>query len=279
MKKMIIPAILILLIALGAALFFAYKKKAKTHELILYGNVDVRQVDIGFRVAGKVAELMFEEGDCVEKGALMAVLDRSPYDSQISQAEANLASIKVNLDNANLVLNRRCQAVEFGGVSCEDLDNAQASTAELIANLSAAEAAAKIALDNMSYTEVRAPTDGIILSRIREPGTVVNPAEPVYTLSVTSPVWIRAYVDETDLGKIYYGMKAEIHTDSGKVYNGKIGFISPVAEFTPKTVETAKLRTDLVYRLRVYADNPDHFLKQGMPVTVKLHLQNEEKCE
>ncbi len=279
MKKMIIPAILILLIALGAALFFAYKKEVKTHELVLYGNVDVRQVDIGFRVAGRVAELKFEEGDCVEKGALMAVLDRSPYDSQISQAEANLASIKVNLDNANLVLNRRCQAVGFGGVSCEDLDNAQASSAQLIANLSAAEAAVKIALDNMSYTEVRAPTDGIILSRIREPGTVVNPSEPVYTLSVTSPVWIRAYVDETDLGKIYYGMKAEIHTDSGKVYHGQIGFISPVAEFTPKTVETAKLRTDLVYRLRVYADNPDHFLKQGMPVTVKLHLQNEEKCE
>ncbi|MBS0629367.1 MAG: efflux RND transporter periplasmic adaptor subunit [Verrucomicrobia bacterium] len=279
MKKIIIPVILVLLVALAVGIFFAYKKEKKSNELVLFGNVDVRQVDISFRVPGKVAQLMFEEGDCVEKGALMAVLDKAPYDSEISQAEANVASIKANLENANILLSRRYQAVGFGGVSCEDLNNAQASSAQLLANLNAAEAALRIALDNMSFTEVRAPTDGIILTRIREPGTVVSPSEPVYTLSVTSPVWIRAFVDETALGKIFYGMKAEIHTDSGKVYQGQIGFISPVAEFTPKTVETAKLRTDLVYRLRVYADNPDHFLKQGMPVTVKLRLDTEEQCD
>lgn len=273
MKRIIIPVIIILLIVLGIGLYFALKKETKTDELVLFGNVDVRQVDIGFRVPGKVAQLYFEEGDFVQKDALMAVLDKTPYDSQLAQAQANMDSVKANLQNANILLSRQSQAVGFGGVSRQDVDNTKTSSTQFQANLSSAEAALNIALDNMNYTEVRAPTDGVILSRIREPGSVVNVAEPVYTLSVSSPVWIRAYVDETQLGEIFYGMKADITTDSGKVYKGQIGFISPVAEFTPKTVETAQLRTDLVYRLRVYADNPDHFLKQGMPVTVKLHQE------
>ena len=98
---------------------------------------------------------------------------------------------------------------------------------------------------------------------------------PFNTLSLISPIWIRAYVNEAQLGDIYPNMPADIYTDrrDGKVYHGHIGFISPVAEFTPKTVETTNLRTDLVYRLRIIADNPDEGLRQGMPVTVKLPLR------
>jgi HlyD family secretion protein len=94
----------------------------------------------------------------------------------------------------------------------------------------------------------------------------------VATLSLNDPVWIRAYVPEPDLGKIWPGMPAEIFTDTRPEhpYKGQVGFISPEAEFTPKNVETPRLRTDLVFRLRVVADNPDEGLRQGMPVTVKL---------
>ena len=242
----------------------------KTKGLTIYGNVDVRQVDISFRVSGRIAKLFYEEGDFVPAGCLLAILDKTPYDSQIMQAKSNIASIKASLENAEALLKRRLQAVAVGGVSQQDVDDALASKNELMGNLHAAEASLAIAIDNMNYTEVFAPTDGIILSRIREPGTVINPSDPVYTLSVISPVWIRAYIDEPKLGLIHYGMEAEIMTDSGKSYIGQVGFISPVAEFTPKTVETAQLRTDLVYRLRIYAKNPDRYLKQGMPVTVKL---------
>jgi HlyD family secretion protein len=277
MKRIVIVlSSLAVLIAIAVGLYYLLRERPNPNELVLYGNVDVRQVDIGFRVAGRVAEIYFEEGDFVRQGSLMAVLDKSPYNSQIAQASANVESVKANLENAEILLNRRIQAVGIGGVSQEDVDNAQASRNELLANFYAAEAALSIANDNMNYTEVYAPTDGIILSRIREPGTVVNPADPVYTLSVSSPVWIRAYVDEPHLGSIYYGMKAEITTDSEEIYTGQIGFISPVAEFTPKTVETTQLRTDLVYRLRVYAENPDCYLKQGMPVTVKLQIEKKK---
>ena len=285
-KKIIISIALIALligIMILGILFFVRVEKNHRH-LTLYGNVDVRQVDISFRVSGKVERLCFEEGDFVHEGALMAVLEKTPYDDQVRQAAANLESIKSNLKNAEILLKRRKELITSGGVSQEDLDNTQSNRDQLQADLYAAEAALAVSRDNLDYTKSYCPTDGTILTRIREPGTVVNPSNPVYTLSVASPVWIRAYVDEPHLGQVFFGMTAEIHTDTkgGPVYSGKVGFISPVAEFTPKTVQTTQLRTDLVYRLRIYVDNPDQGLKQGMPVTVTLKTaknQNESNGE
>jgi HlyD family secretion protein len=255
--------------------YFFFHRAREKEELVLYGNVDVRLVDMGFRVAGRVDQLFFEEGDVVRAGDLMAVLDKTPYDSQVRQAAANVRAVEVNLNNAEILLRRRQELIGVGGVSQEDLDNALASRDQLLAALQQQKSALQVQMDDLAYTDVFAPTEGTILTRVREPGTVVNPGDPVYTLSVASPVWIRAYVDEPDLGKIAYGMEADIYTDSGSVYKGRIGFISPMAEFTPKTVQTTQLRTDLVYRIRIYADNPDWSLKQGMPVTVK--LKNLEK--
>ena len=187
-------------ILIGA--FFVFEEKGPSDMLTLYGNVDVRLVDIGFRVSGRVERLLYEEGDFVEKGNLMALLEKTPYDSQAAQAEANLASVKANLENAEILLKRRLELIGIGGVSQEDVDNATAMRDERLADYYAAEAALQSAIDNLAYTEVYAPTDGIILSRIREPGTAVNPTDPVFTLSVSSPVWIRAFVCEPDLGLI-----------------------------------------------------------------------------
>lgn len=282
MKRTVMTIVVIVaLIGIGFNLwYFFFKTAKKKNQLVLYGNVDVRQVDIGFRVPGQVENLFFEEGDLVKKGDLLACLDKTPYDNQVKEAIASLNSIKVSFDNAEKLFKRRQELIIDGGVSQEDLDNSFATHNELRANLEQAEASLAIALDNLAYTKVYAPSDGIILTRIREPGTVVKESDPVFTISISSPVWIRAFVPEPNLGQIFYGMKATIATDTpqGKKYFGQIGFISPVAEFTPKTVETTQLRTDLVYRLRIYADNPDHYLKQGMPVTVVLKTRkNHEK--
>jgi HlyD family secretion protein len=281
MKRYTITVLILTIVcALSFYIYIRYIQSEKNaHELVLYGNVDVRQVDISFRVAGQVTELLFEEGDVVTKGSLMAVLDKSPYDDQARQAAANVKTLKANLNNAEILLKRRQELITNGGVSQEDLNNAQSSYDQLLAQLSASKAALSISLDNLRYIKAYAPTDGIILTRIREPGTIVRESDPVYTLSLASPVWIRAFIDETHLGQVDYGMEAEISTDNptGHSYIGKVGFISPLAEFTPKTVETTKLRTDLVYRLRIYVDRPDSGLRQGMPVTVKLKLGNETK--
>ncbi len=277
MRKNIVISMLgfSLTVVIGILTYIVFRGVEDPNLITLYGNVDVRQVDIGFRVSGQVSKLHFEEGDRVLEGTLMCSLDPSPYDSQLEEAIANALAIKINLDNAEVLLQRRLELIGIGAVSMEDLDNTKANRDQLLANLVQAEAAVIVARDNFEYTKAYAPTEGIILTRIREPGTVVNPSNPVYTLSVSSPVWIRAFVDEPNLGRVNYGMSAEVFTDiiNGKSYSGKIGFISPVAEFTPKTVQTTELRTDLVYRLRIYVDNPDRELVQGMPVTVKLKVK------
>jgi HlyD family secretion protein len=169
---------------------------------------------------------------------------------------------------------RRKDLISSKSISQEDLDTVFSNYKVFKANLEQAKAALAVAQKNVVDTDIFAPTKGTILTRIREPGSVVNPSDPVYTLSIASPVWIRAFIQERELGLVYPGMSAKIYTDTpnGKVYDGTVGFISPVSEFTPKTVETTQLRTDLVYRIRVYADNPDLGLRQGMPVTVKLLL-------
>jgi HlyD family secretion protein len=124
------------------------------------------------------------------------------------------------------------------------------------------------------------------MTRVQEPGAVVEPSQPIYTMAKIKPIWVRVYIPETKLANIKYGMKAYIFTDTinpetGKhrEYTGWVGYISPVAEFTPKTVETTDLRTDLVYRVRVYVYEVDEYLRQGMPVTVKFDLINKDKRE
>ena len=274
MKRFILSISILILAALAFAIYLYFAKAPPSNVIVLYGNVDVRQVDLGFRVSGRLVEMPFEEGDFVAKDKLMGVLDEQPYLDRVREAQASIESISANLKNAEQLLQRRQALIVDGSVSKEDLDNARTSRDALAANLLQAQATLGVAQTDLRDTKVYCPTDGTILTRIREPGTVVREADPVTTLSIISPVWIRAFIPEEYLGVVYPGMPADVFTDTrgGKVYKARVGFISPVSEFTPKTVETTQLRTDLVYRLRIYADNPDHGLRQGMPVTVKLHL-------
>jgi len=271
MKKVFL--LLLLLLVSGAAYSYYNWENGQEHNdaIVLYGNVDVRQVDLGFRVAGLIEEMKVDEGDEVKAGQLVGWLDKKLYQDQVREALANVEAIKANLKNSEKLYARRQQLISSGSISQEDLEDSEANRNVLLAQYEQARSALNVAQDNLNYTEVFAPKEGFVLTRIREPGSVVKAGDPIYTVSIKSPVWIRAYMSEPHLGQIYPGMKADVSTDSGKkTYQGHIGFISPVAEFTPKTVETTALRTDLVYRLRVIVDDPDLYLRQGMPVTVRL---------
>ena len=132
--------------------------------------------------------------------------------------------------------------------------------------------------NQLSYTKLFAPQDGIITTRVQENGARVSKGQIVYILSLHKPIWVRTYINEKDLGKIKYGKIAQVTTDTEdlktgekKKYEGYVGYISPVAEFSPKTVQTEDLRVDLVYRIRVYINETDEFLRQGMPVTVEFY--------
>jgi len=146
------------------------------------------------------------------------------------------------------------------------------------ANLQASESSLASAQTSLKDATLVAPADGVILSRVREPGAIVSPSDIVYVLSLANPVWVRAYIAEPNLGRIHTGMRVQVFTDSApdKPYSGTIGFISPVAEFTPKSVETPELRTDLVYRLRIVIDQGSNGLRQGMPVTVRIPLGKDD---
>ena len=198
-------------------------------------------------------------------------LARTIRDRQAALAQRNITShqahevAQAGFDEAAAALRQTeaTLALALEGPRAGDITRAQAG-------LAADRAALSIAQRRVADTELRAPSDGVILTRVREQGSIVAAGEPILTLALTSPVWVRTYVNEPDLGRIAPGMAAEIRTDSGGRYLGQIGFISPVAEFTPKSVETEELRTSLVYRLRVIVEVPDNGLRQGMPVTVIL---------
>ena len=290
---------------------------------VLYGNVDIREVQLGFRVSGRLAEMKVEEGDRVSAGDLLAVLDDRPLreslavseagvkeaqanlerfstgsrPQEIQQAEAMVEEAEAALENANKRLKRQRELFEDGLNSKRELDDAEAAqeqaAARLRANrealalaeegfrqediaaataaLAAAQARRDQAATRVEDARLYAPSPGVIQVRAREPGAMLNVGEPVYTLSLTDTVYVRAYVGETHLGQVQPGARVTVSSDSSdRTYEGRVGFVSPRAEFTPKTVETPELRTDLVYRLRIVVGEPDAELRQGMPVTVRL---------
>lgn len=278
MKKIVV--ILLLIIISGTAWYLFTHKKKNTDELTMFGNVEIRQVDLSFQVGGRILKMLKEEGDSVTNGELVAILDERDYKADFEKSGAEVEKAKAMSENALSKYERNAPLCPTNTISKEDCDTLLNTRNETAANYKSALASKKTAKNNLDYTKVYAPDDGIITVRIQEPGAVVNEGQPVYALSKNKPIWIRAYLSETDLGNIKYGMKAKVLTDSvnpetGKKreYNGWIGYISPVAEFTPKTVQTEDLRTDLVYRVRVYVYDIDKYLRQGMPTTIKVDLE------
>ena len=329
-KRLVI--ILGVVAVLSIAGWFIYQQFTATpHRILtLQGNIDIRQVNVGFRVTGRVKEMKLEEGDVVHAGDLIATLDDVPYQDQvrlaeaqvaqaqanyskmvngyrpeeIEQAKAQLAQAKANYQNALRYFERQDALQQSHVISKSDYDNALASRDSLKGQVDVAQAnlnleqagnrfedvdSAKAQLENSKANlatarqnvddcKLFAPVDGVIITRAVEPGTIISTSSVIYSICQNEPIWVRTYVDERDLGRIYPGMKALVYndTDPNHPYVGQIGFISPVAEFTPKNVETRELRTDLVYRLRVIIAKPDRYLRQGMPVTLRMVDEHHE---
>jgi membrane fusion protein YbhG len=325
-SKKIAVVVLAVAIAGGGAAYYAYglDDRADDGTITLYGNIDIREADLAFNVAGRIERMVVEEGDRVERGTLLAILDDATYRAAVEIAKARVAAVRAALDR--LLAGSRPEEIESARADIRaidaDLDDARANLrrteklaldrfaplqkldqdrarvkglearlkaaqqalslaiqgprkediAEARARLRADQAALGLELKRLEYTRLSATGRAVIKVRVAEPGAVVLAHSPVYTVALSDPVWARSYIAEPDLGRVRPGMKAGVVTDSApdRVYDGWVGFISPVAEFTPKSVETPDLRTSLVYRIRVYVKNPDGGLRQGMPVTVRL---------
>lgn len=321
MKKPVIVVLIIVLLAALVGGWFWYQS-TQDKGLTLYGNVDIRTVNMSFRVGGRLQSLNVDEGDAIKAGQTLGQLDRAPYENALQQAKANVstASAQYELMTAGYRAEEIAQAAaavtqaqaaydyaqkfyqrqqglwNSRALSANDLENARSTRdqaqaslksardklsqyqagnrpqeiAQAQASLEQAQAGLAQAALDLQDTTLISPSDGTLLTRAVEPGSMLNAGSTALTLSLTRPVWVRAYVDEPNLGQARPGREVLLYTDGrpDKPYHGKIGFISPTAEFTPKNVETADLRTDLVYRLRIVVTDADDALRQGMPVTL-----------
>jgi HlyD family secretion protein len=183
----------------------------------------------------------------------------------VRQQDVDSAKATLQMAEAKLVVNQRALELAVTGPRKEDI-------AEAEARLRANEAQLALLRQQLVDAQLLAPMDSVVRTRLLEPGEMASPQKPVFSLAITDPKWVRAYVSEPDLGKLHEGMAASVAVDSfpKRRFEGWIGFISPVAEFTPKTVQTEELRTSLVYEVRVFVKDPSDELRLGMPATVYL---------
>lgn len=321
-KLFALPAVLL---AIAAAVWVARRDRGEIgSELVLHGNVDIRQVELAFNASGRIDQMLVHEGDRVHPGQLLARLDTTRLRLALDQARAlaeaqrsQVAKLKAGsrpeeirqaaaerdaaqaaVREARQVYERRLDLVARHFISQQQADSAknaldgavkrlqaaeevhrlvllgprQEDLAAAEANLAAQKAAVAGLEHDISEGELRAPDEGVIENRVLEPGDMASPQKTVFTLALTQPVWARVYLPETALGRIGVGARAVITSDShpDRKYAGWVGYISPTAEFTPKSVETPELRTSLVYQARVFACEGKEELRQGMPVTVTI---------
>jgi HlyD family secretion protein len=333
-KKGLIVGIIVLaviaVLAIGILLGRLWgNSKKDPNMLVLFGNVDLRQVELAFNNSERIGEVLVEEGDRIARGQVLARLDTSrlgpkaaaaeaEVDAQravvqrlkngsrpeeIAQAQANVALAQADQLNADLQWKRvsALAALTTGrAISQQDIDNAKAALDTAQARLAVAQKGLDLSMigprpediaqgeallrynqaqldilrRELGDAELVSPCDAVVRSRLLEPGEMISPQRPVFDLSISDPKWIRTYVSEPELGRIHTGMKASISTDSfpGRTLSGWVGFISSVAEFTPKAVQTEDLRPGLVYEIRVFVKDPQDEMRLGMPATVSLEL-------
>ena len=389
MKKILIP---VAVLAAAGIAFYAFHASGRNTNgrIVVSGNIELTEVNLGFKTAGRLIERTVDEGDLVKKGQLIARLDRDQLTAQrdslaaalasaqdqLAQAETSLAWQKETLaadieqrrgdlaatqarlaemkngsrpqevqeakaaveaaqsefdrakkdwdraqtlfknddisasqydqyrnhwESADAALKQANQraALVYAGPRAEQVDGAAAQVLHSKGALKMAEAnalemkrreqelstrRAEIERSRANLAQVDAqladtlvtsPVDGVVLVKSADVGEVLAAGATVVTIGDVQHPWLRAYINETDLGKVKLGSKARITTDSypGKIYDGRVSFISSEAEFTPKQIQTQAERVKLVYRIKIEVDNPRQELKSNMPADAEIVLE------
>jgi len=318
-KKAIVAALVVLAIGGGIAAWFRFREGKEVGVIRVSGNIEVTDVEVSFRIPGRLLERSVDEGMSVSAGQPVARLDSADLEREASMKEAELQAAEAVL--RELVAGSRPQEIARAGAAAAaaraeaerlsaDLDRAKALIAKDViprqeferaraayevaderrneaeeslhlvqegprreqierarAQVRQAKEALELARTRLSYASIVSPLAGVVLSKNAEPGDYVAPGTPVVTVGALDTPWLRAYIEETDLGRVKVGQHVEVTADTypGKKYAGRISFIASEAEFTPKSVQTRKERVKLVYRIKVDVSNPDMELKPGMP--------------
>ena len=327
--------IIVLALVLGGVLawWLTHRTSNDSHRLHLSGTIETIQVELAFKIPGRLQERNVDEGNSVAAGQVVARLDAVDQRLQVARSEAEAKSAKALLDELlsgsrpeeiaearallqkaraaasaaesrlklagddlarykdllaqdvisqqkfdelqtayDTAVNARLEAAAqvrsakarldlvLAGPRQEEIDRARAQVA-------VTEQALALARQQLDDTVLKSPAKGVVLSKAAEPGSFLNAGEPVISVGELDHVWLRGYINETDLGRIRLNQTAEVTTDTypDKVYHGRISYISDLAEFTPKTVQTFQERVKLMYRVKIDLDNPHQELKPGMP--------------
>jgi HlyD family secretion protein len=322
-KKGAVILLALAVVTAGGSAWVFFHRSAPDPALVLYGNVDLRQVELAFNNSERIAAVLVQEGDRVKAGQILARLDvrrlkpqveeaeareaaqlhtveklhNGSRPEEIAQARANVAAAKADELNARDQYQRQQVLAENAATSRQDLENARAVLDVADAKLAVTQKALQLALvgprkediseaeaelraddaqsaflhQELADAELVAPADAVVRARLMEPGEMASPQKPVLSLAIIDPKWVRAYVSEPELGQLQAGMGASVALDGfPHRFDGWVGFISPVAEFTPKTVQTEELRTSLVYEVRVFVKDPLDRLPLGAPASVYL---------
>jgi len=320
MKTKWIFLILVLGILGVVALFlFKQSEKIKMKRLLVYGNIEATEVDMSFKIPGRVIHRSVDEGDFVKKGSEVATLEDEDLKRQAEEARASVRVAEARLREA--LAGSRSQEIKQAWATAEkarsdrdqlksDWERAEALSKEgvipvqsweqastsyqmalaaykeamehydlvkegprkedidaLKASLEQAKALLNLREVQLSYANLTSPVSGVVLVKNIEPGEMVSAGTPVVTIADLNDVWLKAYISETDLGRVKYNQRVNVKTDTypDKIYWGRISFISSEAEFTPKNIQTHEERVKLVYRIKVTLENPQMELKPGMP--------------
>ncbi|MFW0693366.1 HlyD family efflux transporter periplasmic adaptor subunit [Aliarcobacter butzleri] len=247
------------------------KSLEELNEKIFASKLELSKLQTGYR-----QEEILEAKATMEEAIENLNKTKDTYNRQAnlfktkSTSEENFTISQLNYKQALATLDKAKALYELrkNGYRDEDIKIQES-------NLKSLEIQAEKLKIDLNDSVIKAPVDGVILTRFKEIGAITNAGESILEIAKTDEFWVRAYIDEKNLGNIKPGLKMSIQTDSrSENYEGVIGFISPVAEFTPKNIETQELRADLVYSFRVIVKNPDDKIRQGMPVTLKIVQNN-----
>jgi len=277
MKKRVKLIVVIAIILVAALLSGVIKfTEAKRHEkqIKVSGNIEGDDVRMSFRVDGQIIELLTDEGKVIKRGDIVARLNTDELSKVKANAEAALKAAQYNYELSKIDYERAENMFKAGAISAQKRDSAKTQFDADSANVEQLKAQLELADTRLGFADLAAPLDGFVLVKSSLAGEVVQPGTPVFTAIDLNNIWVTAYINETDIGRVKLNQKAYVTTDSypHKKYSGWVSFINNEAEFTPKFIQTTEERVKYVYRIKVRADNSSLELKPGMPADAYILL-------
>jgi len=289
LRRVVVIALMLVVFLIVIFSIVERKKPEKLLSISGSGTVEVTEIEIGSKIPGRVERMRVDEGEQIDSGRVLIELDHKELDAQLAQAKAslNVAKTRVNQarsewENVGVNVNRIRELYKAGSATKKELDDLETKyklTSDQFRLVSyqyeQSRATLELVRAQLENTIIISPIKGVVLEKNANPGEVVFPGIGLLTLADLSTVWLKIYVNETQLGWVKLGQKAKVKVDSypDRTFQGKVVHISDKAEFTPKDIQTKEERVKLVFGIKVSLKNPEQELKPGMPADAEILLE------